>query len=214
MDILYADEHVMAVNKPAGLPVLPDGWDPDAPYLVKMLKTRHGKMWTVHRIDKGTSGVVLFARTADAHRSLNRQFELHEVVKVYHALALGSPRWDEHTARHPLRANVGHHHRTMVDPRKGKPAETAFRVMKRGAQFCLLECRPTTGRTHQVRVHAYALGHPLLGDVLYSAPPCDFMPRPALHALALTVTHPATGESITFEAPYAQDFLQAVSGKW
>ena len=106
MDILHQDEHILIINKPAGLPVLPDGWQPDAPYLVKMLEGEFqdpstalrqaqgdssGQVWIVHRLDKVTSGVMLFARTAEAHRQLNRQFEQHEVEKVYHALVEGQP---------------------------------------------------------------------------------------------------------------------------
>jgi RluA family pseudouridine synthase len=222
MHILHFDEHILVLDKPAGLPVLPDGWDRDAPYLVKMLETEHGKIFIVHRLDKVTSGVIVFARTAEAHRSLNIQFEKHEVRKVYHALVEGNPKWDEHTARHPLRANVGHKHRTVVDNRAGKPALTHFRVLKRFDGFCLLEAIPETGRTHQVRVHAAELGHPLLGDSLYGARVADsgldtpdkhglldphrpLISRPALHARSLTFTHPVSGETLTFEAEYPED---------
>jgi 23S rRNA pseudouridine1911/1915/1917 synthase len=123
---------------------------------------------------------------------------------------VGVPPWDEHTARHKLRVNVGHSHRTMVDHGKGSPAETAFTVMKRYRNHALLEAVPATGKTHQIRVHAYALGFPLLGDSLYSAPPTDLIERPALHAQSLTFTHPTNSERLTFEAPYPEDFKQAL----
>jgi len=210
MDVLHADSALLIVNKPAGMPVLPDGWDADAPYLVKLLEQQFAKLWVVHRLDKVTSGVLVFARTAEAHRELNRQFERHETEKVYHALVNGSPLWTEHTARHKLRVNVGHSHRTVVDHAKGKPAETAFKVLQRYPGCGLLECRPATGKTHQIRVHAYALGHPLLGDILYSASPTELIARPALHALSLTITHPESGQRMTFEAPYADDFVLAL----
>lgn len=223
MHILHLDDHILVLDKPAGLPVLPDGWEKDAPYLVKMLEAEYGRVWIVHRLDKSTSGVMVFARTTEAHRSLNIQFEKHEVKKVYHALVEGDPKWDMHTARHPLRANVGHKHRTVVDNRAGKPSETRFRVLERFGGFCLLEAIPETGRTHQVRVHAAELGHPLLGDSLYGArsteagldtpdkhglldPHRPHISRPALHARALTFTHPATGETLTFKAEYPEDF--------
>jgi RluA family pseudouridine synthase len=209
VDILYSDEHILVVNKPAGLPVLPDGWEKDAPYLVRLLEAEYGKIWIVHRLDKLTSGVMVFGRDAEAHRDLNLQFEKHEAEKVYRALANGVPKWDEKIARHPLRANVGHKHRTMVDDKNGKPSETRFKVLARYPAHVLLEARPMTGRTHQVRVHAYALGHPLLGDVLYGAPETDLIARPALHAEMLTFRHPSTGKLLSFSVPYPQDFALA-----
>jgi len=211
MDILYSDEHIIVLDKPAGLSVLPDGWEKDSSYLVRMLSGQFGKVFVVHRLDKTTSGVIVFARTAEAHRALNMQFDQHQARKIYHAIVLGSPKWDEHVARHPLRVNVGHKHRTMVDDKNGKPSETRFKVLKRYPAHILLEAQLMTGRTHQIRVHAYALGYPLLGDVLYSAPETNLIARPALHAYSLTFTHPVTGEKISFTAPYPPDFESALN---
>jgi len=208
---LYLDNAIIVVDKPAGLAVLPEGWEPDAPYLVRQLEDEFKRVWVVHRLDKVTSGVMIFARSAEAHRALNIQFEQHHIGKVYHAICNGNPKWDEHTARHPLRVNVGHSHRTVVDHSHGKPSETHFKVLKRYGIAALLEAVPASGRTHQVRVHAYALGHPLLGDTLYSAPLSDAIQRPALHALSLTLTHPTSGQPMTFEAAYPDDFSEAVN---
>jgi RluA family pseudouridine synthase len=210
MQILHSDDHIIILNKPAGLPVLPDGWESDAPYLVKLLEEELGKIFVVHRLDKFTSGVMVFAKTAEAHRALNIQFEKHTIEKVYHAITVGTPPWDEKTTKFPLRANVGHKHRTMVDNRHGLRSETRLKVLKRGQANVLLEAMPMTGRTHQIRVHAYALGYPLLGDVLYSAPETDIIARPALHAYSLTFTHPETNERVTFTAPYPHDFKDAL----
>jgi len=210
IELIYSDQEILVINKPSGIPVLPDGWDRDAPYLVKLLEEEYGKLWVVHRLDKITSGVMVFARTAEAHRTLNMQFEHHEVHKVYHAICTGDPKWDEHTARHPLRINVGHSHRSVVDNARGLPTETTFRVLQRFGESCLIEAIPGTGRTHQIRVHAYALGFPLLGDVLYSAPETDLISRPALHAQSLTFGHPVTGEGIPYTAPYPDDFTNAL----
>jgi len=210
MQIIHSDEHILVVNKPAGLAVLPEGWDPQAPYLERILEAEAGRVWVVHRLDKSTSGVMIFARTAEAHRALNIEFDKHETEKHYHAITVGVPPWGERTARHPLRINVGHRHRTMVDHRNGQPSETHFRVLERYSANALLEASPMTGRTHQIRVHAYASGYPLLGDVLYSAPASNIIGRPALHAHNLTITHPQSGERLTFRASYPDDFRSAL----
>ncbi len=211
MQILHTDDHLIVINKPAGLPVLPDGWDKDAPYLVKLLEEQFGKVFVVHRLDKTTSGVMVAARTAEAHRTLNIQFEKHDIEKFYHAITVGVPHWDEKVTKFPLRVNVGHKHRTMVDNKNGVRSETRLKVLKRGQANALLEAQPMTGRTHQIRVHAYALGYPLLGDVLYSAPETDIIARPALHAFSLTFTHPVSNERVTFTAPYPPDFESALN---
>jgi len=216
MKILHEDEHLLVLDKPSGLPVLPDGWEKDAPYLVKMLEAEFGQIFIVHRLDKITSGVMIFARDAGTHRDLNIQFEHRQAEKIYHAIVEGNPKWNEKTARHPLRANVGHKHRTMVDDKNGKPAETRFKVLKRYPaspeqgrdESALIEAQPMTGRTHQIRVHAYALGHPLLGDTLYGAEETDLIARPALHAHSLTLE--LNGERVTFKAPHPDDFRAAL----
>ena len=210
MDILYIDEQVIVINKPAGLPVLPDGWEKDAPYLVKMLEEQYGKVFIVHRLDKITSGVMVFAHDADTHRALNMQFEKHEAQKVYHAIVEGNPNWDEKVTKFPLRANVGKKHRTAVDNKNGKPSETKFKIIKRYQDAALVEASPMTGRTHQIRVHAYALGHPLVGDVLYGAQESYIVTRPMLHAQTLSFIHPGTNERIKFSAPRPADFEEAL----
>src|SRR5215207_9778358 len=216
MKIIYEDKYLLVLDKPAGLPVLPDGWEKDAPYLVKMLEEEYGKLWIVHRLDKITSGVMVFARDAETHRALNIQFENHQAEKVYHAIVQGDPKWDEKTAKHPLRANVGHKHRTMVDNKNGKPAETRYRVLRRfqarpeegQVEAALIEAKPITGRTHQVRVHAYALRYPLLGDTLYGVEATEIIARPALHAYSLSIE--TNGERFTFKASYPDDFRTAL----
>ncbi|NWF63192.1 MAG: hypothetical protein HXY38_02700 [Chloroflexi bacterium] len=94
MQVLHQDGSILVFNKPAGLPVLAEGWDKEAPFLAKMLKEQVGEVWVVHRIDKGTSGVIVFALTAEAHRSLSIQFERREVKKIYHAVVNGTPNWE------------------------------------------------------------------------------------------------------------------------
>lgn len=210
MKILFEDQSLLVIDKPAGLPVLPDGWEPDAPFLVKILQETYGKVFVVHRLDKLTSGVMVFARAAETHRALNIQFERHEAQKIYHAILEGHPRWEEKVTRFPLRVNVGHKHRTVVDDRNGKPSETRFRLLKQYPAAAWAEASPLTGRTHQIRVHALALGHPLLGDILYGAEETSLIARPALHAYSLSFTHPSSGERLSFMADHPQDFAAAL----
>jgi RluA family pseudouridine synthase len=212
MDILHLDEQIIVANKPAGLSVLPEGWEPQATYLLKMIEAQFNPIWVVHRLDKVTSGVMVFARTAEAHRTLNRQFELHQVEKVYYAIVEGDPVWDEKVCKMPLRTNVGHKHRTAIDHKRGKPAETHFSVLKRWQARALVAAHPLTGRTHQIRAHLSALGYPLLGDVLYGAAETNLIARPALHALSLAFAHPESGARVAFTAPYPDDIQQLVKG--
>jgi tRNA pseudouridine32 synthase/23S rRNA pseudouridine746 synthase len=226
--VLYIDDAVLVVNKPAGLPSLLDGYHPDLPHLRSLLEPAYGRLWVVHRLDKETSGVLVLARSADAHRSLNTQFEVHEVGKLYHALAGSSPVWDEKTIHLRLRVNGDRRHRTIVDGRGGKPADTEVTVLERLGAFTLLQAAPKTGRTHQIRAHLAAVGCALVGDVLYGGSEglffsqikagfmggrlgeCALLARPGLHAWQLSFTHPASGERLTFNAPYPKDLNGAL----
>jgi RluA family pseudouridine synthase len=211
VEIIHADRSLIVINKPAGLSVLAEGWEADSPQLKQLLEAEFGRVWVVHRLDKGTSGVLVVARTEGAQRALSRQFERHEVQKVYHAIACGSPAWEDRTTRNPLRLDVGHKHRTIIDQSRGKPSTTTFHVLERMGEHTLLEARPLTGRTHQVRAHAAGLQLPLLGDVLYGAAPTSIMSRPALHACSLTLAHPDSGDSVSFTVPYPEDFSGALT---
>jgi RluA family pseudouridine synthase len=212
--LLYMDEILLAINKPAGLPTLPDGYDPAAPHVRSLLEPHFGRVWIVHRLDRDTSGVLLLARTAEAHQALNRQFDQRQVSKIYHALVTGSPDWDSYTVDFPLRADVGHKHRTAVDPARGKPAVTHLRVLERFKNDTLIEAAPQTGRTHQIRAHLAAVGYPLVGDGLYGSVKVGSsspgMLRLALHARQLTIEHPLLRSSLQFEAPYPEDFARAL----
>ena len=208
--ILWHDEALLVVNKPAGLPTLVDGYHAEAPYLVGILKTIYQPLWTVHRLDKETSGIVVFGLTAEAHRELNTQFEKHQVEKIYHALVMGDPEWDDKTIDLPLRPNGDRKHRTIVDRQNGKPAITEVHVLERFGLATLVEAAPRTGRTHQIRAHLAAVGHPLVGDILYGGSQIYGLKRMGLHARALKLRHPITGEEMRFEAPYPEDFAEKI----
>ncbi len=218
MKIVWQDEALLVVDKPAGLPTLPDGWDPSAPYLKSLLESQVGRVWIVHRLDRETSGVILLARSAEAHRELNRQFEQRLVQKIYHALVRQSPTWEERSVDLPLRTNTGHKHRTVVDHRAGKQALTRLRLLERWQKAGLVEAIPATGRTHQIRVHLASIGYPILGDSLYGGfrvaqrkldheKDCPAISRTALHARSIFFKHPSSGENVSFEVEYPQDFL-------
>jgi len=206
LNIIYQDKHIIILDKPAGISVLVEGWDESAPYLHQLLEKKFGRIWVVHRLDKVTSGVMVFARTAEAHQHLNMQFEKREIEKVYHAVVEDYPEWNEYTAQHSLYANVGRKHRTVVDKHRGKRSITAFKVIKRYQNHAKIEAKPKTGRTHQIRVHLSALGFPIVADILYGAEETNLIKRPALHAHSLRFIHPINQKELSFTAPYPKDF--------
>jgi RluA family pseudouridine synthase len=211
LPILFLDEHLLVVDKPAGLPTLPDGYDKSAPCLINLLKQQYDRVWVVHRLDKETSGVIVLARSAQIHRALNLAFESREVRKVYDAIVLGVPHWTEYTIDLPLRPDGDRRHRSVIDRQRGKPAVTRLRVVERFTQHALIEARPETGRTHQIRAHLAAIELPLAGDALYGGKDtAALITRTALHARAIELEHPATHEPLHVEAPYPRDFARAV----
>jgi RluA family pseudouridine synthase len=209
--ILFSDDALLVINKPAGLLSIPGGHDPDKPHLRKILEPDYGPLWIVHRLDKDTSGAMVLARHAMAHRDLNTQFSVHITEKIYHAIVIDTPPWDEKTIDTPLRVNVGRRKRTVIDLQRGKPAATTFQVLERLKGYSLLQAHPKTGRTHQIRAHLYSLGFPILADPLYgTGKTSQYIQRSALHAHKLTFTHPITTEPVTFSAPYPDDFELAL----
>jgi RluA family pseudouridine synthase len=212
LTVLYADASILMIAKPAGVLSVPDGYDHSVPYLRRMLEPSYGRLWIVHRLDKETSGVMVLARNAAAHSILNTQFAEHRVSKTYHAIISGEPDWDEKRIEMPLRINVGRRNRTTVDLVNGKPSLTHFRVLERFPGFALLEARPETGRTHQIRAHLYDLGFSILSDPLYGVGERSLLiNRLALHARALSIWHPKTDSLQVYEAPYFQDFNESLA---
>lgn len=209
--VLYVDEALVVANKPAGLPTLVDGYHPEAPYLLGLLQANYGRLWVVHRLDRYTSGVVLFARHPTAHRHLNHQFEKRRVEKTYYALVHGEPLWESQGINLPLRPDGDRRHRTVVDWEKGKPSQSTVRVVERFSAAALLEVVPHSGRPHQIRAHLAAVGHPLVGDALYGGAPLAGLERPALHAWRLALRHPTDDQWVTFCAPLPEDISQALN---
>ena len=211
ISVIHIDDSLLVVNKPAGLPTLPDGYDKTAPYLGGELSAQYGRVWIVHRLDKDTSGAIVVTRSADAHRALNLQFDAHSVTKIYHALVIGVLDWAERTIDLPLRPDGDRRHRTVVDPQHGKTSITHVRVLERFAQYALIEVQLETGRTHQIRAHLAAIGYPLMADALYGkGTGVNEIGRTALHARSIEFAHPVTDERRQFEAPYPADFEAAL----
>ncbi len=211
--VLYEDEHLLCLDKPPGLVVHPavGHWQGT---LVNAVLHHCGQVaggahplrpGIVHRLDKDTSGCILVAKNEAALANLAKQFAERSASKTYLALVRGKPRASAGVvtgaiARHPV-----HRQRMTVSTRPGaRAAETSWRVRRTESGLSLVECRPKTGRTHQIRVHLKHLGHPIAGDRVYGGG-ADF-PRPLLHAWRLAVTHPQTGQALHFEAPLPADF--------
>lgn len=219
--ILHVDEHLIAINKPAGLRVIPDGFQPTLPNLRDILNAIYDKIWVVHRLDKDTSGVLLFARDAATHRYLSVQFENRTIKKEYLLIAIGKPDWQTTTIQLPLRTNGDRKHRTIVDFNNGKPAETEFTIKERFPQHTLLTASPHSGYTHQIRSHISAAGFPILGDTLYwqaavhlskvknqhpEPASHSFIDRVALHAAQITFLDAITNTTRIFTAEPPPDF--------
>jgi RluA family pseudouridine synthase len=229
LPVIHSDDAILVIDKPAGVLSIPDHWDPDAPVAQTMLRDEWGKLLVVHRLDKDTSGVLIYAKTAEAHRALSEAFESRAVTKIYRALVRGSPAWDEERCDLPLLPDGDRLHRTVVGARGSKASSTSFAVIARYKDCALVEARPATGRTHQVRVHLAALGFPCLCDPLYGdgkpfllsklkkrwkGDPFDERPlleRTALHALSAEFPHPATGEALTIEASLPKDMRATIA---
>lgn len=195
MDVLFHDARFIAVNKPVGQLVIPGRGDSS----VLCLKDECARflgcpVFTVHRIDRETSGVVLFAKDSDSHRFLCNAFENRLVNKEYWAAVVGFPPLSG-VIDSPLRQFGSG--RVAPDP-KGKPSRTEFETAGRWAGGAILSVRPLTGRRHQIRAHLTEIGHPLLGDPLYGPPPRPIggAPRLFLHARKLLFPHPDGGEKI------------------
>lgn len=240
LDILFEDDHVIVINKPAGLVVHPaPGHTKDTLVNALIHHNRHAlspvglnelRPGIVHRLDKGTSGVMVVAKTEYAHHHLAQQWSEHTVTRRYQALCWGVP----HPPLYTLRTFLGRHpvnrqKRAVVHELHGKKAVTHYRVIRSSPPISHVECTLETGRTHQVRVHLHHHGHGLLGDPLYGRTPplrhdtplgsaltklvrdLQERERPALHASHLSFQHPTLEHTMSFETPVPQDLEDILS---
>ncbi|MCH2137735.1 MAG: RluA family pseudouridine synthase [Phycisphaerales bacterium] len=202
--VIHADSRLVVFNKPTSLLSVP-GIGPDkADCLVARADTEFPGIRIVHRLDRDTSGLIVLARDAQAHRDLSIQFQEREVDKTYEALVLGVPDADEGHIDAAIRKDLDNPPRQCIDPVQGRPSQTCWQVIGRDddAGTARLSLTPTTGRSHQLRLHLLHIGHPILGDDLY-APPAGLAlaDRLCLHATMLGFRHPGTGEHLAFTCP-------------
>ena len=212
--LLFEDAWLVVVDKPAGVLSQPAEGSPRGELAIEQqlllaLAAREGRrpfLRMVHRLDRTTSGAVLFARTEQALPRLAESWRAGKVDRRYLAVVAGDPIFDELEIELPIARDPAHRWRFRVDE-DGRPARSSVRVLARHAgRTALVECRLHTGRTHQVRVHLAAVGHPVVGDRLYDAPAELGAPRPLLHAASLDLPHPGDGRRLHVESPLPADF--------
>ncbi len=226
--VVFEDDALLVFDKPSGLLVAPDRWDKARVNLMGLVHAKLGRnVANVHRLDADTSGLLLCAKTKPALDHLSGQFQSKTVAKVYHAIVVGTPAMDTYTVDFVLKEDEAAPGRMCVVKKHGKAAVTEFRVLERFGPFAFVECRPQTGRTHQIRVHLAASGTPILNDAFYGddtrlllsdlkrgykgrADEKPLIARLALHASELTVTHPVTREPLTVRSPLPHEFEVAL----
>lgn len=212
LDIVYEDNYLLAVNKPAPLDSIPSSLVPGGPSLAAGLRHYLGNGASVHlvnRLDKGTTGLMAAAKNAYIHDHLRWQLHTERFCRTYLAICLGTPTPPSGRIDLPIARVPGSAIKRQAAP-DGKPAATDYRVLAQRGQYSLVELAPHTGRTHQLRVHMAALGCPLAGDWLYGTEDRDLIPRPALHAARLALDHPVTGERLELEAPLPEDMRKLI----
>ena len=214
--ILFEDRSVMAIDKPAGWMLVPHTWQKTRYNLQAAIVSSiaAGDFWArsrnlrflrfIHRLDGETSGVLLFGRSAGAVQTFGRMFESRQMEKAYLVVVHGTPKEANWISREPIGPDPREFGRMRVDAREGKHAETHFRVLQMSGARTLLEARPITGRTHQIRIHLLAAGHPVAGDELYGPDalrPPRTRPPMALRSILLAYADPFTRRRVRIEAP-------------
>jgi RluA family pseudouridine synthase len=223
---IHQDDHIIAVNKASGISVGGDRWD-DTPERLDVLVSGFlsQKLWTVHRIDKDTSGLVIFAKDAETHRRLSIAFESHTIKKRYITVVYGRPDWHEESCDLPLVLDGDKKHRTIIDRFQGKKSLTHFKVLETAGNYSVLEACPETGRTHQIRVHISALGFPVVCDSLYCRNPKPLRlssfkhgwrgdlaeERPLLSRLGLHALEAVLPDGLSIQAPLPRDLSALIA---
>lgn len=204
LSVLHEDAHVLLVDKPAGLLSVPGKGPELADCLLSRVQVAFPDALLVHRLDRDTSGVMIFALTPHAQRHLGLQFEKRMTKKTYVARVWGVPADKTGTVDLPLIVDWPNRPRQMVCHDTGKPAQTDWRVIKAEGDTARVRLHPRTGRSHQLRVHMLALGHPILGDPFYAEGPARDFPRLMLHSEELRFNHPQGGHStkVRSKAPF------------
>lgn len=226
LDVVYEDSDLIVVNKPKGMVVHPAAGNPDGTLVNALLYHCRGQLsgingeerpGIVHRIDKDTSGLLVAAKTNEAHLGLSAQFSVHSITRVYHAVVYGGFAQDDGSVEGQIGRSAKDRKKMAVVQQGGKYAYTSYHVEQRFLGFTYISARLKTGRTHQIRVHMASIGHPLAGDAVYGPRAVlEKLHGQCLHAKTLGFVHPRTGEYMEFtsELPaYFQSFLRELSAK-
>ncbi|WP_084397666.1 RluA family pseudouridine synthase [Henriciella aquimarina] len=201
LGLVHEDPLFLAADKPSGLLSVPGRGAGKTASALTYLEQRYGPLHVVHRLDMDTSGLILFARSLEAARALSRLFQSRDVTKTYYAVVHGQPGREAGEITLPIGRDWAERPKRRIDRERGKPALTHWQVEARLRDATCLQLQPHTGRTHQLRLHLSAIGHPILGDRLYGQP--DAADRLLLHASGLSFRHPDSGETVDIKAPPA-----------
>lgn len=220
LKIVYEDNDILVINKPKGMVVHPAPGNPDGTLVNAVMAHCKGNLsgiggelrpGIVHRLDKDTSGLIIIAKNDKAHIAMSNQIQNRQVKKVYYALVRGVVPENEATINMPIARSTKDRKKMAVD-RKGKKAITHFKVLQRFQKYTLLEVTIETGRTHQIRVHMAEIGHPVVGDYIYSNGKNEFnVEGQMLHAISLDFKHPITNKDMHLEAPLPEYFKNVLN---